>query len=321
MACSKYDNLFKKMCAYVKDYINKNYNNQSQYINSGFTKTYPNGESKYINCRIFKILIPKEFTRIIKEFADLDICVMCFGFDNIDRTKDSFSIFDGIGSTVENMAYGDNNGQINNVGLEIRCVAINGEFNDYSFMNVIRHEYNHLAEIYERTKKKKESKSQSLDRIKYNQKMNLINSKDKEISYVGQIIYTLWLRFELDAHATSVYSYLDSINSKRENFGKDIQQSEAYKIYNKIQTEYLPYIENSIIDENNVDSIARWEYIANLLDKKWGEDNPIKFKKMFIKQTNRLLALFFNKMTQIGELYYMEHPDNDVIENKPFVIY
>ena len=293
IGASKYGDIINKMAEFVQNYC---INNKPSEYNS--TVTLDNGH--VIPSYSLSFFIPSEYTKEFQEFSNLKILVTCF---MIYENDDINSIIHGSGKNVNSKPKYkfDKNGKLIGITIYISCYMINDKLIKYSFTNNFLHEFNHAIEDYGRAKSDSETTHNYLSKINYVDRIKLLkNSNDYIDNAMGGILYRLWIDSELNAAATSSYAYLDSVNSQRNNFRKDIQKSQSYMEYEYLKNKAIPIIEE-------LDDIDKWQYYGQILGDKVTEENVKSYKSSFLRHTYYLLSKYFKQICKTAEYYYITH--------------
>lgn len=191
--------------------------------------------------------------------------------------------------------------------IVLNMVSYNGRVSRNWIYTQLLHELNHVFENYYRLSNTNNSfgvaKSQKIKYKKSN--FNDYFGLEKESKYVKSIVYFLFNDSELSAHATEVYSYLKSIDGKRDNYSNDIKNSFAYKEFTSLHT--------MIKHLSNVNDKQFWEYIKNKTQYK--DLTSGDFKNKFIKKSWILLEKYLRKIGAVASLYYDKNNGNtDIID-------
>ena len=191
--------------------------------------------------------------------------------------------------------------------IVLNMVSYNGRVSRNWIYTQLLHELNHVFENYYRLSNTNNNfgvaKSQKIKYKKSN--FNDFIGMEKESRYCKFIVYFLFNDSELSAHATEVYSYLKSINGKRDNYSIDIKNCESYKEYKSLY--------NMISQLNNVNNKEFWEYIKNKTQYK--DLSSGEFKNKFIKKSWILLEKYLRKIGAVASLYYDKNNGNtDIID-------
>ena len=259
--------------------------------------------------------IPQELTSKIDFIENLKIHVNVENipfkdyYYNSGSAKSFFSINDDV---VNNKFVG---GQI-----VVDCISCGGVFDDATFFNNFYHELNHYYDAY-----KDLVKNGGYSRfIKQLNKSNLsfenLFNNEKDNDLFNLIVYRLFSETELNALVAGVYGDLQAINSKRENFKNDIQNTQAYYIYKEIANNYKALY--SQIDDKASKKIAQ---ALNLKPYEYGltTDTIVKelkrktkfLLKQLIKGIGRTASLYYDKSEYVKPNMIITHIDKPTIIN------
>lgn len=206
------------------------------------------------------------------------------------------SLSQGAGAT-NNLPHNDiTDGVVKYGVVDMTLYILNGEFLLNGAKIVLRHEFNHLFEQYERIIQTNDNfTSFHHQRIRQNRlipKENVLD--DFDVAY-NDLVYMLFDNGELSAFATQIYSELENMNSVRTNFQKDLENSGIYLRYQKCL--YQQKLLSCLKDEN------RWERYRAFFN--WRKkDMGNYFRKYFLKELDRLLNKYIMRIGAAATLYY-----------------
>ena len=189
----------------------------------------------------------------------------------------------------------------------LNMVSFNGRVSRNWIYTQLMHELNHTFENYYRLSNTNNNFGLAKSAIRKNKKFDFNDylGLEKESRYVKSIVYCLFNDAELSAHATEVYSFLKSIDGKRDNYSNDIKNSNAYKEYTSLHI--------MIKHLSNVNDKQFWEYIKNKTQYK--DLTSGDFKNKFIRKSWKLLEKYLRKIGAVASLYYDKNNGNtDIID-------
>lgn len=199
------------------------------------------------------------------------------------------------------------NGQkvLDKIEIEINLLSYRENINKQYFMTQCYHELTHAYEEYSYMKDSGNSYYDNISHKNYMMIQKNSNSKDKVIRYANYIMYRLFSKNEMNALISSIYGELKGLNSQ--SFREDIDKLQAYKEYDVIKEELLPYIlEHGTIEEWGI----IYQIYSNNTDAKMY--NYEKFKLFFKKRTEHYLRMLWNKMCKYSTLWYEENGINEI---------
>lgn len=283
-------------------------------------------KGEIVNKSIYEFRIPKELSSRIEEIDDLSIKASVISYEgdgNLDKER-ILKIDNGGSYNSSTATFNKEKQQLENVVINIRLLVINGQWPKHSAYTSLIHELQHAIEDYQRQKNDAMTLYQS-SLANYNvvgaaiQKIVIPSSQINQDA--ANVLYCLWLPHERTALSTSVYSYLKSINSKRENFQKDIVASEVYDSYLRIGRKALSRLQ-MLLDTNwwfcmrqlfkakTIDAISQLcngdgkidysEYRLNGQQMHEAEE----FKKWFIKTSYHYIDVLMRQIGKVASLYY-----------------
>lgn len=294
----RYDNVLKEMMRYVEKYIRTTpYHKQKGFmgIKGGF----------------WTFEIPKSITEKITFIENLRVIVHV---EDFRAEQDDFSVF-GRGITYHSDANKIVDGVLKSETIEVYGLSINKRLCGKSISGNLFHELNHAYEEYKRLEKNDVVNGIDRTVVGYRKKREDFLAKidksglDTETTMFRFLVYRLFDKSELSAASTSTYAYLQSIDGKRENVTRDIQQTQAYQEYN-IMKSYLDTLEKHWGEE--------W---WNVKKKLYSNKENLKtqgFKNWFIGYCRILLKRYFHYMTSAAALYYDSHEEKKA---PPKVVY
>lgn len=187
----------------------------------------------------------------------------------------------------------------------------------HTVFGVLSHELNHIYETYKRMLKRNDSIA--LYKVCRNRD-DVLNTKFSDDTnkneYIRSIFYRLLYKSEINALINSVYGDLETRNSKRKNFKKDLSYVAAYNVYHNIKNNI------NILDtltNNEWNNIMACYNIVGSDDNKKHINNinsfKIKFKKQIISKLNEL-------MKGIGKIasYYYDTEEDKHMTKEPIKI-
>lgn len=162
------------------------------------------------------------------------------------------------------------------------------------------HEINHAYDIYMNMVKNGNYNRFNNSAFKY--------TKFNDNTYIQLIIYRLFSETEFNALVASVYGDLKEMNSVRENYSVDILDTQAYKIYNNIKSNYINYVDNLNID----DCKKIYQHFKTYNIKlKCGKNVNIKtFKHVLKYKINHCLKRLLHNIGKVASYYYDENEIN-----------
>lgn len=299
----KYNNVINEILKFCNHYIKNNKPNN-------FFINYED-----IPCEEYKIIIPYEITNKIDFIKELNLEIKVINYLTNNSFKDNSN-----GKTISNKydSIIDVNGnyKLNDTKIYITCQSINNEIINNTFLVTIYHELNHAYENYNRLINYFKGKTNelglydNLKKINYQKRISLLFNK--EYYDFGVILYYLWTKSEFNSFSTALYAELKSINSKRENFTKDLNNLKAFKNYN--------IIKQYVLKLHNINDEHKWKHVINIIYPNY-KGNYQTFKNSFIKRTNILLNSLFKKMIKSAILYYDEIDELNDKDKKNIKIY
>lgn len=259
-----------------------------------------------------EIEIPQEITQKFSSFNNFNLIVYVSNIKG--NIKHRRHIISSQGKCVVLPKHEIKDNKLKDVLIEIHCTSINNSLILSDFYEAFNHEYNHAYENYKRhlNKIKNPEIKTNFEYLKYQNYENrsdLIYSDNSTEEAFGWILYILWNKTEYNSWVTSAYSYLKGINSDRNSFFLDIKNCEAYDLYQKIKTLYIPEIKEC-------SNLYLWVHIYNTISKNkisTNKDNKkeiIKrinnFKEKFIDRSEKQLNKFWIKLCRNASLWYDE---------------
>ena len=214
----------------------------------------------------------------------------------------------GVGYYVMNDYRNVINGKLNNAEIRVQCYSVNGRLVIKDFMNSFIHEFNHLEDDRNRLIKGKESLKDYSYRKSFKNTEDKVYSKKTINKLIGWLEYMIWDDSEFNAWITSGYSYLKSIDSKRENFAEDIKGCEVYNRYK--------FMKDNIHLLYELEDETIWmEIYENLFNKEieffdYNFEKKIeRAKNVFIKRSEYKLGEFWKRLCKTAALYYDDKGD------------
>ena len=247
----------------------------------------------------WKIYIPDELTKQI-DFVDTLTLVV--------HVKDSDNGFNHSGGGT-NSIYKHN--YILNVKLAIGKIEIFGySVGKYlctrTIFNALSHELNHLLEYYNKLRKQHTPPTLFQKAVTQNEIYDRRFSDNETINgYIKNLFYRLLFKNEFNALINGVYGDLDSMNSKRKNFKRDLEKTQAYAIYDTlmIDIDLLDYLSDeewqNIRQCYNINSVEGARHSVDLNAFK------IKFKRHIEDKLQSLLK----GIGKIASFYYDSQED------------
>lgn len=279
-----------------------NYKIKKLYDKTNYVKSKYNGHNILICDYKFSIS-----DKITKQFKGINNFIINVEVKDIigDISKYDFNITgDSEYYMLDEDDYDIDKDEIKNVKIVIKCYSINQSIIENDFYESFIHEYNHFEEDRNRLIKHKEL-LKTYSKQTFSPSIYRIHSNDKIKRLISRIEYMLWDKSEFNAWATSGYSYLKGIKSKRENFHNDIRGCEAYMHYKTIK--------DNIDDLYKLNDIDIWMNVYKVLNKKELKLDDKNFNKKinnvknkFIIQSKFLLNKFWKRLCRNATLYYNE---------------
>lgn len=283
----------RNICDYVNDYI-RNYKSDN--------------ENKWT------IEIPLNLTAPIKLFKELHIIVTVRHDDGEHNFGNGESIVygDDIKKRIQ-----DNQWINETIKIDAFCDEDNILYRKTLYNNLI-HEINHKAEELNAYLNGQVFNYVAYDAQELCAKPSTIifSMNEERDKLIKNILYRLLSSSELNALIASVYGDLMGIDSKRENFARDIQEVQACHVYNEIfdnldLLDTMPKSEWSILERylNPRKKIGGNEFQLNV------------FKNIFIHRVDKALLRLYNGIYKAAESYYTFNEERQQIkESKNIVI-
>lgn len=308
---------YQKIINQCVDYINKYLaSNQSNEQGTGNLKL--NGKNINVNVEAYNISIPPKLFNWVDIFNGLNISVKVYNIVKDLNREDEMKFYphgEGAYALNNNLDYNSEDKKLYNVVIKIHCYALNGKLNIHSFSEVFYHEFNHAYENYKRLLNSNGTSSiMNLNsRKRYNAAISYLNSNDLPAKAIGEILYRLWDDSELTATSGAIFGELKAMNSKRQNYVKDMENTHAYK-------HYLELKEAIEVLNKNDDEII-WYNVASIMDYFKINMDIKNFKDSFIKRSRLLLDKYFRQMGKAASLYYDETEGIELNSNKKEYMY
>lgn len=274
VAASPYTHAIKTICDFVENYCH----------------TMETDEKKTIK-------IPNELTEKIDFIKDLTLEVTI-------TNSSSFNVLGNSGGGISNFEpYEDKiiDNKLSKTLIEINCYAYRGYFLKNTFYNSLYHEINHCYEAYQDLKKNGYYKRFTGQVKKSNVKVDDIFDDYTDNELFRQILYRLFSETEFNAIVSSVYGNLKGLDSKRENFKRDIVSTQAYYTYNLISKNYKSLYKK--INDNNVSKIKQLLENVGIHLNPYGNSTE-SYVKELSRKTNFLLKQLFKQIGKVASLYY-----------------
>lgn len=187
----------------------------------------------------------------------------------------------------------------------------------HTIFGTLAHELNHLQEMYKKLLKKMSATSLYKIALDQNTIANYKFSDDNDANkLIHDIFYRLLFKNEFNALINSVYGDLETRNSIRKNFKRDINYTAAYTIYKNIKKE-IGLFSKDLLEDYEWDNIMKaYNFISVKGAKHYS--NRDYFKKRFTNHVISKLNELMKGIGKIASLYY----DNleDTINDKPIEI-
>jgi hypothetical protein len=286
-----YDSIIDPIIRYCDSYLKERYPYK--------TEEYTNSDNKTFKFYRYRIIIPDKLLssitwannkELIINVVDMDEeAIDMLGNENIVNFRRGYS---------ENSRYDkiDDNGKLNSLRITISVFSVNKNIFYQNFHSALYHEFTHAFENYNRLKKNSNGLFRHLVGTNYSKIMSS-NNDDKNLNLFNYVNYMLLVNTELNALIASTYGDLQRIHSVRNNFSKDIKQTDAYKTYDDIKNNYLP----TIIKLND----DYWKMFQDMTylqkDKKLSAN---RFKNEFIKAVDFKLNNLIKGIGRVASQYY-----------------
>jgi hypothetical protein len=187
----------------------------------------------------------------------------------------------------------------------------------HTIFGTLSHELNHLQETYKKLLRKMSSTTMYKIAVDQNTVKNYKFSDDDATNNVIQnIFYRLFFKNEFNALINSVYGDLETRNSVRKNFKRDIKYTGAYTIYKDIKKE-INLFSDDLLEDDEWDNIMKcYNYISVQGAKRYSNKN--NFKKRF---RNHIISKLNQLMKGIGKVasFYYDNTE-DTINMEPIEI-
>lgn len=196
--------------------------------------------------------------------------------------------------------------------ITIEGYSFYGILYERTILNSLYHELNHY---YEAWKELNSTGSMSLY-AKYSKKANVNTDwfQEQEINDVFRLIlYRLYSETEMNALIASVYGDLEGMKSRRENFSEDIKNTQAYKVYKKIEN-VLPQIVEILKNNSHLVKPLMLQFKNNNFELNPYYKNENSYIKEFNRKTQYLLKCLIRGIGRTASLYYdsQEVPEDNV---------
>ena len=255
-------------------------------------------------------MIPEQITKRIDIVNDLKIKVSI-----TDATSDNS--LNGSGYVKIDKLVGFENNKIECAEIILKGYSYNGILYDRTIISSLYHELNHLYDFWNDLKKTGNIKRSTKSITKIGDRSDCVITDDKGVDdFIYGIIYRLYSETELNALIANIYGDLQSINSKRNDFQKDITKTKSYIIYSVIKNNLSALKKVMLSDESRIDKLKKFLDDNGIQLNPYG-NSKADYIKEFIRKTAYLLKKLYKGMGRVASLYYdtneFQKPDNNKI--------
>lgn len=296
-----HQDLAKSIIQYVQDYVNKHKNKAEQKITDNIT-----GD-------LYQIKLPNSLLSQLTWVDNKDMVISV-----IDITPEEYNALGGL-KWAKKLTNGNTHvsdtdkltidKKLAQLDIEITLVSTNKNLVINYFGNVLYHELTHVYQNYNQLLKTGVGLYQHNTKTNYDEIMTNLQdpTSDENLRIFNIINYSLLNTAELNAIVAGVYGSLETLNSTRNNFQKDIQRISAYAVYDTIKNNYLPKLIS--LDDLYWDIFMHAAYQQKI---KPTENNPSqlrketarKFKQRFVNSVNFKLDELINRIGKMASKYY-----------------
>lgn len=274
---------------------------------AAYISKYPSENKKW------NIDIPKAYTKSFKNFDDLSIHVI------VEDVGEKL-VKIGSGDSKLNafpMASIENGKFVEPENINIQCYSNGNKLYEKTLMSILIHELNHKAEELGR-EKRFELNPMQINAQTYEFLDSTKLSDDENLNkYILNLFYVLFDNSELNAFSASVYGDLKGMQSKRENFKKDIRKTHAYSwFYTLSKGMHLLSTNDKVFWTNLQQAIS-----LSTIKHKGHYKTVGEFRTWFINRSQQLLDKFYKKILTTAGYYYATQEDQEkggikIIERK-----
>jgi hypothetical protein len=286
-----YDSVINLIITYCDTYIKQNNPDKKIKVSKG--------NNIAVNLNLYKINIPIDILNKISWANNKEIIINVSDMNEEDLNKlGEKDIIDNRNAGYSNLSFDkiDANGKLSKLSIFLYVFSLNKKIYYQNLHSSLYHELTHAFENYSRLKKNNNGLFTILNNTNY---FDIINSdsNDPNLMSFNEINYRLLINTELNALIASTYGDLQRINSVRNNFSRDIKQTDAYKIYDSIKNHILPSIIK--LDANYWKIFKSKTYLQK--NKTISINN---FKKEFIKSVDFKLNELIKGIGKVASQYY-----------------
>lgn len=297
---TNYEKIVNPIIKYVETYIKNNQPNAKENLNN-------------IEANVYNISIPINLLSEITWAENKIITINVFditeqGLNSIGGIKWAKNFTSGSAYVLESDKLTPDN-KLESLNVEFDLISVNKVLIANFIRNALYHELTHAFQNYNQLLKTGKGLYHSNLNTNYGEiKGNLESpSNDEYINMFNKINYTLLNTAELNATIAGVYGSLETLNSTRDNFAKDIQKISAYNMYKDIKDNYLPKL--SALDDSYWDLFQNTTYLQKKNPTPGNQsglrrETPQKFKQRFLNSVNFKLKQFINGIGKVASQYY-----------------
>lgn len=298
---ANYNGIAKAIIEYVQNYLKvKNFDTEDVI-------------SDNITAKVYNITIPENLLSQI-QWADNKVMII----NVFDITTEQLNSLGGIAwakKITTGSAYTSESDALNQdkklteLDIEISLISTNKTLIANYFGNVLYHELTHAYQNYNQLLKIGVGLHQHNKNTNYAEIMNNLQdpTSDENLHMFNIINYSLLNTAELNAIIAGVYGSLETLNSTRENFQRDIQRISGYGLYKNIKNTYLPKLIS--LDDSYWDIFMHAAYQQKRIPTKddssqLRKETPQKFKQRFLNSVNFKLKQLINGIGRVASKYY-----------------
>jgi hypothetical protein len=194
------------------------------------------------------------------------------------------------------------NGKYSSGIITIYGFSYCGVLYERTILNSLYHELNHFYEAWKELTKTGSMGLYASQANKGQVKVNIFDDERYNL-WLTELCYRLYAESELNALISSVYGDLESFDSKRENFSKDIEKTQAYWLYKNL-CKFLPCVMNEFKKEPGLifyfyKTLNYYGIHLNSYTK-----DALGLMKEFNRRTKYLLKCLIRGIGRAASLYY-----------------
>lgn len=271
---------YKNIISFIVEYIKKETNLNKPTATVGEKKLY----------------IPYEITSKIDFIDNLNIEVY------VEYTTDEKKLSNSGGgvthfSTRPKMV----NGKLDNITIVIDCLSMYGYLLERTLYNSLYHEIHHAYEAYLDLKKNGYYKRWLNQVKKSNINVTDIFNNNEDNNLFNIILYRLFSETEFNALISGLYGDLRGFHSIRQNFQKDVKNTQAYYIYYLISQNYKALYAK--INDSNISKVKNLLVDHGIILNPYN-NSTASYVKELSRKTNYLLKDLIKGIGRAASLYY-----------------